>query len=89
MQSSLLALLLAGKFFPEPLVRLPCGISVIVMTLVRSWLALFCPCATHHACDCSLLPMCHSLWVRMPKGQKMIWSAELDVESKPGTCMPM
>ncbi|KAK9797443.1 hypothetical protein WJX73_005772 [Symbiochloris irregularis] len=33
MQSSLLALLLASKFFAEPLVRLPCGISVIVMTL--------------------------------------------------------
>ena len=36
MQSSLLALLLASKFFSEPLVRLPCGISVIVMTLVRA-----------------------------------------------------
>lgn len=33
MQSSLLALLLATRFFPDPLVRLPCGLSVIFMTL--------------------------------------------------------
>lgn len=32
-QSSLLALLLATRFFEDPLVCLPCGISVIVMTL--------------------------------------------------------
>ena len=38
LQSSLLALLLASKFFPDPLVRLPCGLSVIVMTLVRALL---------------------------------------------------
>ena len=35
LQSSLLALLLASRFFPDPLVRLPCGLSVIVMTLAR------------------------------------------------------
>ncbi|KAL3152228.1 hypothetical protein ABBQ32_001310 [Trebouxia sp. C0010 RCD-2024] len=34
MQSSLLGLLLASKFFADPLICLPCGISVIVMTLV-------------------------------------------------------
>lgn len=34
LQSSVLALLLASKFFEDPLVRLTCGISVIVMTLV-------------------------------------------------------
>lgn len=32
-QSSLLALLLATRLFDDPLVCLPCGISVIVMTL--------------------------------------------------------
>lgn len=40
LQSSLLAMLLASRFFPDPLARLPCGISVIVMTLVRSCLLL-------------------------------------------------
>lgn len=34
MQSSLLALLLASRFFDNPLISLACGISVIVMTLV-------------------------------------------------------
>ena len=34
MQSSLLALLLASRFFHDPLVSLPCGISTIFMTLV-------------------------------------------------------
>lgn len=34
-QSSLLGLLLASKFFNDPLVSLPCGISTIFMTLVR------------------------------------------------------
>ncbi|DBA81651.1 TPA: hypothetical protein ACH3X1_007404 [Trebouxia sp. C0004] len=33
MQSSLLGLLLASRFFRDPLICLPCGISVIVMTL--------------------------------------------------------
>lgn len=33
MQSSLLGLLLASRFFKDPLISLPCGISVIVMTL--------------------------------------------------------
>eukprot|EP00891_Asterochloris_glomerata_P005528 jgi/Astpho2/5528/Aster-02792 len=33
MQSSLLALLLASNFFSDPLTCLPCGLSVIVMTL--------------------------------------------------------
>ncbi|CAL8467631.1 g7169 [Coccomyxa elongata] len=33
MQSSLLGLLLASKFFNDPLVSLPCGISTIFMTL--------------------------------------------------------
>ncbi|KAL3142610.1 hypothetical protein ABBQ38_002924 [Trebouxia sp. C0009 RCD-2024] len=33
MQSSLLGLLLASRFFADPLICLPCGISVIVMTL--------------------------------------------------------
>jgi hypothetical protein len=32
-QSSLLGLLLASRFFNDPLICLPCGISVIVMTL--------------------------------------------------------
>ena len=36
LQSSLLALLLASNFFSDPLTCLPCGLSVIVMTLV-SW----------------------------------------------------
>lgn len=35
LQSSLLGLLLASKFFNDPLVSLPCGISTIFMTLVR------------------------------------------------------
>lgn len=35
MQSSLLGLLLASRFFRDPLVSLPCGISTIFMTLVR------------------------------------------------------
>ncbi len=35
MQSSLLALLLASKFFSDPLTLLPCAISVPVMTVVR------------------------------------------------------
>lgn len=34
LQSSLLGLLLASKFFGDTLICLPCGISVIVMTLV-------------------------------------------------------
>ena len=34
MQSSLLGLLLASRFFHDPLVSLPCGISTIFMTLV-------------------------------------------------------
>ena len=34
MQSSLLGLLLASRFFRDPLVSLPCGISTIFMTLV-------------------------------------------------------
>ena len=34
MQSSLLGLLLASRFFRDPLVSLPCGISTVVMTLV-------------------------------------------------------
>ena len=41
MQSSLLALLLASKFFVDPLVRLPCGISVIVMTLTGFGLVVY------------------------------------------------
>ena len=40
MQSSLLALLLSTRFFADPLVRLPCGISVTFMTLVRLCLQL-------------------------------------------------
>lgn len=35
MQSSLLALLLASRFFSDPLTLLPCAISVPIMTLVR------------------------------------------------------
>ncbi len=40
MQSSLLALLLATRYFSDPLVRLPCGISVVVMTLAGFGLVL-------------------------------------------------
>ena len=36
MQPSVQALLLASQFFGDPLVRLTCGISIIVMTLVSS-----------------------------------------------------
>ena len=41
MQSSLLALLLATRFYPDPLVRLPCGLSVTVMTLCGFGLVLW------------------------------------------------
>jgi len=41
MQSSLLALLLATKFFQDPLISLPCGLSVCVMTLSGFFLVLF------------------------------------------------
>eukprot|EP00897_Mesotaenium_endlicherianum_P001216 jgi/Mesen1/1121/ME000123S00305 len=34
MQSSLLALALANRFFPDPLVGLPCALSVVVMSLM-------------------------------------------------------
>ena len=40
MQSSLLALLLATRYFSDPLVRLPCGLSVVVMTLAGFGLVL-------------------------------------------------
>ncbi len=40
MQSSLLALLLATRYFNDPLVRLPCGLSVVVMTLAGFGLVL-------------------------------------------------
>ena len=36
-QSSLLGLLLASRFFDDPLVCLPCGISTIFMTLVSAY----------------------------------------------------
>ena len=42
-QSSLLGLLLASRFFNDPLVSLPCGISTIFMTLVRTKSALSVP----------------------------------------------
>ncbi len=43
LQSSLLGLLLASRFFRDPLICLPCGISVIVMTLVSMQLHHFAP----------------------------------------------
>ena len=45
MQSSLLGLLLASRFFHDPLVSLPCGISTIFMTLVS------CPPSPCKVCE--------------------------------------
>ena len=42
LQSSLLGLLLASRFFGDPLICLPCGISVIVMTLVSLLAVVLC-----------------------------------------------
>ncbi|KAK9816977.1 hypothetical protein WJX72_007732 [[Myrmecia] bisecta] len=41
MQSSLLGLLLASRFFGDPLVCLPCGLSTIVMTLMGFFLVVY------------------------------------------------
>ena len=58
MQSSLLGLLLASRFFHDPLVSLPCGISTIFMTLVSnhsvSCKRSDCDWSGHHPEDCSV-----------------------------------
>ena len=65
MQSSLLGLLLASRFFRDPLVSLPCGISTIFMTLVGCFGVLLMKCnvydqdrvcAVHPFSQCRLKP---------------------------------